>query len=159
MPVIVASSDKVFYLDEEVYNYRIHMNTTVKDFIKKIPNILDIVKCVEIVENELKKRNMDQFYKKQIESLYTLHTLFRIENAMFWLNLSKEDKRIVISSLINILDIKCPNWEEDKIVKYYRTKNKLFDFDMNRLNKFINSEYRFNKEEQAKDNIQKVFKK
>lgn len=38
MPVVIASSKRLFHLDEPVYNYRVNMNTTIKDFVRKIPN-------------------------------------------------------------------------------------------------------------------------
>lgn len=69
-------------MNEPVYNYRVNMNTTIKDFINKIPNILDVIKCVENIEMQMKERGLSEEYKSQIESLYILHTLFRVENAM-----------------------------------------------------------------------------
>ena len=50
MPIVIASSEKVFHMSEPVYNYRVNMNTTIKDFINKIPNILDIIRCVKNIE-------------------------------------------------------------------------------------------------------------
>jgi CDP-glycerol glycerophosphotransferase len=136
MPVVVASSERLFHMDEPVYNYRVNMNTTIKDFINKIPNILDIIKCVEILEQEMTKRNLQEQYKKQIESLYILHTLFRVENAMTWINFPKNKKTIVINSLINILDLKFPNWKDNVIIEEYKNINFLFKYNMNRLSSF-----------------------
>ncbi|MBR3162033.1 MAG: glycosyltransferase family 2 protein [Bacilli bacterium] len=158
MPVVVASSEKLFHIDEPVYNYRVNMNTTIKDFINKIPNILDVIKCVENIENQMKVRGLSEEYKSQIESLYILHTLFRVENAMLWVNFSRKKKEIVVSSLLGILDAKYPNWQENRIVKLYKSKNALFNFDMNRLDKYINEEYRNVDRETAKSNIRSSFK-
>ncbi len=158
MPVVVASSKKLFHMDEPIYNYRVNMNTTIKDFINKIPNILDIIKCVESIEENMKKMGLSEEYKKQIEDLYILHTLFRVENAMLWVNFPRSKKEIVISSLIGILDAKYPNWQENKIVERYRNNNGLFNFDMERLPKFIKNEYRNVDRDRAVENIGKSFK-
>lgn len=158
MPVVIANSEKVFHMDEPVYNYRVNMNTTIKDFINKIPNILDIIKCVDNIEKQMSLKGLSEEYKDQIESLYILHTLFRVENTMLWVNFPHNKKEIVISSLLGILDAKYPNWEENKIVELYRTKNGLFNFDMNRLNKYTNNEFRLPDPEIATDNIKRAFK-
>lgn len=158
IPVVLASSERIFHMDEAVYNYRINMNTTIKDFINKIPNILDVVKCAENIEKEMKKRNIKEKYKKQLESLYVLSILFRVENAMCWVNFSHDKKEIVINSLLSILDYKYPNWYENEIIKLYRDINFVFNFDMNRLDKYINDDYRNVDRITAENNIKKVFK-
>lgn len=158
IPVVIASSERLFSLDEPVYNYRISMNTTIKDFIDKIPNILDIIKCVENIEKQMELRGLSEEYKSQIESLYILHTLFRIENAMLWVNFSHSKKEIVVSSLLGILDAKYPNWQENQIIQLYKFKNGLFKFDMNRLSKYINDEYRYVDREEAESNIRSSFR-
>lgn len=48
--------EKLFHMNEPVYNYRVNMNTTIKDFINKIPNILDVIKCVENIEMKMNER-------------------------------------------------------------------------------------------------------
>lgn len=158
MPVIIASSEQLFHMDEPVYNYRVNMNTTIKDFINKIPNVLDIIKCVENIEIQMKERGLSEEYKSQIESLYILHTLFRIENAMLWVNFPHQKKEIVISSLLSILDTKYPDWQENRIVKLYSSKSALFNFNMNRLNKYTNEEYRNVDKETAEGNIRGAFR-
>ena len=158
MPVIVASSEKLFHIDEPVYNYRVNMNTTIKDFINKIPNILDIIKCLENIEKQMELRGLSEEYKNQIESLYILHTLFRVENAMLWVNFPHKKKEIVVSSLLGILDAKYQNWQENQIVKQYRSNNPLFNFDMNRLDKYINDEYRNVDRETSESNIRSSFR-
>ena len=159
MPVIIASSEKVYHLDEPVYNYRVNMNTTINDFINAIPNILDIIRCLEILKEKMDERGLAEEYKKQIESLYVLHTLYRIENAMMWVNLPHKKKEIIITSLISILDIKYPEWKNNELVDEYKKVNVLFKIDINRINNFYNEKYHTTNEEEAKKNITKVFNK
>ena len=158
VPVIIASSEKIFHLDEPVYNYRINMNTTIKDFINKIPNILDIIKCVNNIEQQMKSRGLSEEYKEQIESIYILHTLFRVENAMLWVNFPRDKKEVVISSLLGILDAKYPKWKDNKIVSQYKSINRLFNLNMKRLDRYICEDYRVMDSEEATSNIKNLFK-
>jgi len=158
IPVVIASSEKIFHLDEPVYNYRVNMNTTIKDFINKIPNVLDIIKCTENIDKLMELRGLSEEYKNQIESLYILHTLFRVENAMLWVNFPHSKKEIVVSSLLGILEAKYPNWQENQIVHQYRSKNSLFNFDMRRLDKFIIDEYKVADKQTAEKNIRRAFR-
>jgi hypothetical protein len=134
------------------------MNTTIKDFINKIPNILDIIKCAENIEKQMELRDYSEEYKTQIESLYILHTLFRIENAMLWVNFPQSKKEVVVSSLLGILEAKYPGWQDNQIVQQYRQKNRMFNFDMNRLKKFINEEYKNVDRITAESNIRNSFR-
>ena len=158
MPVVIASSEKVFHMNENVYNYRINMNTTIKDFINKIPNVLDIIRCAENIEKEMNNKGISEEYKDQIKSLFILHTLFRVENAMLWVNFPKDKKDVVISSLLGIIEAKYPDWQNNKIVEEYREKNGLFNFDMKRLDKFTNIDYKNVSREEAEKNIINSFR-
>lgn len=71
---------------------------------------------------------------------------------------STQKKEIVVSSLLGILDAKYPDWQENRIVELYKSKNALFNFDMNRLNKYINEEYRNIDRETAESNIRGSFR-
>lgn len=153
MPPIIASSNKLFHMDEPVYNYRVNMNTTIKDFIYKTPNILDILSCVENVENQMAVKGLKNQYREQMKSLFILHTLSRVENVMMWFNLSRKKKIIIVSSLLGILDKKYPDWQEDRMLKIYKTKNSLFKYNMQRLKKYIDDNYRNVNVEIAKKNI------
>lgn len=159
MPIVIADSKKLFHMDNCVYNYRINLNTTIKDFVFPIDGVWDIIKCVDNIEYLMKERGMLDCYAKQVESIYILHTLFRVENAMHWVNFSKFDKSIVISSLISILDIKYPNWRDNLQVLNYMNSNFLFKYDMNNLDNFINDDYRILNKREACNNIKLVLKK
>ena len=158
MPVVVASSEKLFHMDEPVYNYRVNMNTTITDFIKKIPNILDIIRCLEALEKNMESRGLSEEYKSQIESLYVMHTLFRVENAMMWVNFPFEKKQIVINSLINLLDLKHPNWKNDRMVEQYKKVNPLFGFDIGRLDHYTKGYSPIEDKEEIEQNIRRAFR-
>lgn len=157
MPVIIAQAGKIYHMNEPVYNYRMGLNTRTKDFILKIPNILDIIKCLDMVELEMKKRNLDQIYNEQIKSLYILHTLFRVENTMLWLNEPLYKKKIVINSLINLLELKYPDWKNNNIIEEYKNVNWLFKYNMNRLEKYTKDHIVEKDIEKIKTNILQSF--
>lgn len=159
MPVVVASSEKIFHMDEPVYNYRVNMNTTITDFIKKIPNILDIIRCVETLEKHMESRGLNDEYKTQIETLYVMHTLFRVENAMLWVNFPKKKKEIVINSLINLLDLKYPNWKNDRMVEKYKKINPLFGIDISRIKYYTKDYHKLEDVEEIKENVKSAFTK
>lgn len=159
MPVIVASASKVYHMDEEVYNYRVNLNTTIKDFIRKTPHVLDIIKCVELIEQNLKNRGLDEIYREQIESLYILHTLFRVENVMTWVNFSKNQKEDVIKSLINIIELRYPNWRNNKIIIEYGQNNSMFKKHLDKMNNISINFLKENDREVLEDRINSAFKK
>lgn len=158
IPTLIAASERVGYLDEDVYNYRIHANTTLKDFVVPTDHILDVVKCCDMVEQGMDERGLLEQYKEQVEGLYALHTLFRVENAELWfLRMSKYDRQVLVSSLLSILESKGIDYENNRFVKQYRGINGLFNFDMKRLDKFINSDFKTTDLEIAKRYVNTVF--
>lgn len=159
MPVVVASASKVYHMDEDVYNYRVNLNTTIKDFIRKTPHVLDIIKCVELIEQNLKNRGLDESYREQIESLYILHTLFRVENVMTWINFPKSRKNDVINSMINIIELRYPNWKENNIIKEYGNNNSMFKKHLEQMNNITINSIRENDREILESRINNAFKK
>ena len=77
---------------------------------------------------------------------------------MLWVNFPHKKKEIIVSSLLAILDAKYPNWHDNKIVESYKSKSTLFKFDMNRLDKYTNEEYRNVDRDTAERNIRRSFK-
>jgi len=159
MPVVVASSEKLFHMDGPIYNYRVHMNTTISDFMKKVPKVLDIVRCLELIERHMTERGLNDEYQNQIRGLYILHTLFRVENAMMWVNFPKEKRAIVINSLVNLIEIKYPDWQNNEYIEKYRSINPLFNFNMGRLDKYLDTSLRQRRDfDSISENVETIFK-
>lgn len=158
IPIVLAQSEKVYHMNEPVYNYRVNISNIIKDFILEIPNILDIIKCVDMVEKEMQKRNLSEEYNEQIKSLYILHTLYRVENAMMWINTLKPRKEVIINSLINLLELKYPDWSDNKIIKDYKEVNSLFKYNMDRLHNYTKNYIREDNIEKVKQNVLTLFK-
>ena len=123
IPVVVASSKKLLHLNDNVYNYRMAFNTTLKDFIFKIPNVLDIIFCLDKMKLEMANKGLDDEYQIQIEKIYILHTLYRIQNIISWLNVSKEEKIEFINYIVDLLNVKYPNWYYNEVTRNFEKKH------------------------------------
>ena len=55
---------------------------------------------------------------------------------MLWINEPLYKKKIVINSLINLLELKYPDWMNNKVIEEYKNFNWLFKYNMNRLEKY-----------------------
>lgn len=64
MPVVVAESEKLFHMNEPIYDYRVHMNTTISDFIKKIPNVLDIIRSLDHMKKNMEVKGLSEKYQE-----------------------------------------------------------------------------------------------
>lgn len=133
VPIVIASSKKILHLNEDVYNYRVAVNTTIKDFIFKFPNVLDIIFCLDTMRSEMNKKGLDKKYQQQIEDIYILHTLYRIQNIVSWLNASKQEKEEIIDHLIAFLDIKYPRWYCSEVTEEFEKKHKICQKYLNKI--------------------------
>ena len=142
VPLLLAKSGLIYYINEPVYNYKMHLNTTISDIFKPTPRVYDIIKAGECLKHGMANNNLEEEYLEQIKSIYILHTLFRVENVMTWKLFPKKDKIAIISLLLAKLDMEYPGWENDKIFELYKDKTCRFKNHIKNLYKFINEEYR-----------------
>lgn len=99
-----------------LYNYRIHFNTTIKDFFKTDELILDIIKVLEYLKPKLEPYDF--------RNIAIIHTLFRLENLFYSHNKDEKLKDILKNYLYSIDNY----WADYEIVKIYASKNFLFRF-------------------------------
>lgn len=159
VPILLAASGKIYNIDQTVYKYRMYANTTMNDFKRSTTQLLDVIKCVELVEQGLSERGLLDGYNEQLEGIYILHTLFRVENVMLWTDISREDKTSIISSLIGIIEHKYPDWKDNRFYKLYRKTNIVFNNHMDDLDKFIDVVYKDGKSvAELKTIIQNILK-
>lgn len=141
IPAALARAGKVAVLDEPVYNYRIHLNTTVKDFLFRC-KVDDIFVALTTLERNLQGEMADNPQaQKYFQSILTLHTMFRMQNVMTWVGVCRGEKSVQIMALERALATKYPNWKEDAVlydpeVSY---KDPFFRFMLRRLyKKYLN---------------------
>lgn len=116
VPAALARAGRIAILDEPVYNYRIHLNTTVKDFLFRC-NVDDILVSLTTLERNLQSEMADNPQaQKCFRSMLTLHTVFRMQNVMTWVGVSRAEKQQTITILAGRLSEKYPNWQEDAVL-------------------------------------------
>lgn len=116
VPAALAKAGKVAILDKPVYNYRIHLNTTVKDFLFQC-DVEDILVSLRTLERNLQSEMADNPQaQKCFRSMLTLHTVFRMQNAMTWVGVSRAEKQRTITTLAGRLSAQYPNWQEDAVL-------------------------------------------
>lgn len=84
--------------------------------------------------------------------------MFRVENAMTWVNFSREKKEVVINSLTSILDIKYPNWKNNDMVQKYEDANPLFKHHIQRMSRYENAELASKSLEEVEEKVETVFR-
>lgn len=144
VPAALARAGKVAILDEPVYNYRIHLNTTVKDFF--VPcKVEDIIMSAEVLELNLQKFSPDSLYGAKYSDAYrsilTLNTVFRMQNVMTWFGTSSAKKRKTILDLANRLAERYPEWRNDVVLcdPEWGCKDPFFRFMLQKLyKKYLN---------------------
>lgn len=124
IPAALARAGRVAILDEPVYNYRIHLNTTVKDFLFRC-RVEDVLVAAEGLEENLQNAMVnDAEIRKYYHSILTLHTVFRMQNVMTWVNAKRSEKQRIIKDLAEKLSAKYPNWREDAVLSDPETSYK-----------------------------------
>lgn len=116
IPAALARAGRVAILDEPVYNYRIHLNATVKDFLFRC-KVDDIFVALTTLERNLQGEMADNLQaQKYFRSMLTLHTMFRMQNVMTWVGVCRGEKLVHIMKLERLLTMKYPNWREDAVL-------------------------------------------
>lgn len=135
MPIVMISSKQIFHMETVMYEDR-------KSIFNKTEKLIDLIQALDLAQIEMEKRNLLRTYRYQLESFYIFHILQKVVKIMFLVNISYHKKQLFISTLLGILDDRCPNWEDNQLIKYYQSRNPLFDYSMKQLEKFIKKEYR-----------------
>lgn len=134
VPALIAKTARISYVDETVYNYMVHMNTTVKDFLFRC-NVLDVIKSLDALKENLQEFGVYDEFCHEYHSILTLHTLFRAENIVTWINTRTRAKRELTRQLLDELSARYAGWEEDPVLKdsKSRYKDPFFNFLKKRL--------------------------
>lgn len=141
IPAALARAGRIAILDEPVYNYRIHLNATVKDFLFRC-KVDDIFVALTTLERNLQGEMADNPQaQKYFQSILTLHTMFRMQNVMTWVGVCRGEKLVQVMALERVLATKYPNWKEDAVLRDPEVsyKDPFFRFMLRRLyKKYLN---------------------
>lgn len=131
IPQLVLHAAKIFYLDERLYYYVIHENSTMRQK-RYSPKLKSIFRVVET----LKDKFYNTEYKTELEYLYITHLL---HDAAFRF-LQFEEGKGDVKEIGKIIRSTFPNWRKNKYYKHCSFKYKTFcelvyfnQFDLLRL--------------------------
>lgn len=112
VPAYSLFADKISYIDDSFYNYRIHNGSTMKQktYSKKME---DIFESMEHLYSYFKD---EKYYENEIEFLYIKHLLHAASLRFF--NFSEGRDQIV--KISNIMKEKFPKWYKNK---YFQMKD------------------------------------
>lgn len=134
VPALLSGTSRIACVDDVVYNYTVHANTTVKDFIREC-NVLDIIKSLDILKENMQRLGTFADFSDEYYSMLTLHTLFRAENIVTWMNIGANRKRKLTNDLLLELSQRYPDWKDDPVLvdPIKRYQDPFFNFMLKRL--------------------------
>ena len=159
--VLVADGERVYHLAERNYNYRMTLsNTTTKDMFISSPRIVEIFEVLTLLEQNFKDCDIYDKYALQLKRIYFTNVLRRVADVASWFRLSIEDKRIIVNSLINIIELKHNDFKIEEIDNYIASFNPLSKYMLkNRCYELFDRGLRQNSDEdQIKKAIVKTLK-
>lgn len=107
IPIIKYGVGEMFYIDKAVYNYRSHEKSTTRtDKERKIPNVHDIIKCCDILRDEMPEK-----YQYKIDEIEFESVILRINDIVSWKDCSEEHKKIIISAIYQIAKKDIPDYK------------------------------------------------
>ncbi len=117
IPQLILYTKKIKYLNENLYYYVIHNNSTMRQ-VKYNPKL----KCIFSVLETLKEKFSDSKYKNELEFLYITHLL---HDATFRF-LQFEEGRVDVEKISKIMKSQFPSWRRNKYFKKYRFRYRMF---------------------------------
>jgi glycosyltransferase involved in cell wall biosynthesis len=158
---VVADSNKAYRFADKLYNYRASLySTSIRDKLISTSRITEIFDVLAILEQHFKDRGLYEKYYDQFKNIYIISALNRLVDANTCIKLSKENKKVIINSIVNMIELKYSDIDIYKIINgelpynpistYFLRKNGLPLLDENMRQE--------TSEEQIKENIVKQFK-
>lgn len=132
VPLLMADSKRMYFLNRDVCNYRMRLNNTSLGGCFFAHDIFEFFKVYEHIREGFKERGLDGKYQDELLGLLAMHGSFDASTALFWINASPKEKNKIISYFIVKIEEIYPGFSRDKILLDYYKKHpvfkKLFDF-------------------------------
>ncbi len=126
VPPLLASSKRLYFLDEVIYNYNFSLkNTSITGclFASSIFDFFDDYK--DLVANFALRGLYDQ-YQEEILGMLSLHGHFDSTMVPYWLNLPYKKKKDLLKLFITKLEMLYPEFRNDPLTKAYYDNQTLF---------------------------------
>ncbi len=131
IPALMAKSNKIYFMNDALYNYRFNLSTTVLDYLRKVHNIDDNFKALELLKSRMPKE-----YDEQYKSLFIIHTLYRLDEASHWVMCPKSEKEELIKRFITILNELDSNWINNEMLNLCAVNKKSVAKTLKRIKKY-----------------------
>ncbi len=125
-PVLMADSNRLYFLDEIVYSYRMRLNNTSISGCLFANNIFDFFDVYDELNNNFRRRGIKEKYEKELLGLFSMHGHFDASFVPLWVNMSLKDKKIILKYFIIKLERYYPNFRNDSIANSYYVNHNLF---------------------------------
>lgn len=141
--ISLMKSNTIKNIPDILYNYRMNIGSvTFKD--RYIPNdsILDIFSANDILDEQIKQHNL-LGYDEILKNLYIYHSFGSVMNAAFWYKMSKNDRVIVVNSLINYIKNKynIDDIYSSKLINDRSKLNKLYNMRLNYIKQVLQQKH------------------
>lgn len=119
-PFVAAKAQKVEYVSEPFYKYRMRLGSTMKQQ-KNSKRLLDIFKVFNLIEESMNLIENASEYNDELEYIYIEHLLHAA--SLRFIDHKDEDENII--KIIDIMKKKYPNWRKNKYYKKQTLKYKI----------------------------------
>lgn len=156
--LMLGLSKKIISLNEKGYHYRINLlGTTCGDMKKLNSKILDIFEVSDILEKNFENNDIKEQFIKELRTTQIVNTLGRVRDLSF-MNLEHDKKIALINALLNLIEVKYGDWQNNEWYKMQKEKSLFYCMRMNNIEKNYSKDYlRTDKDEEIiKEKIKKM---
>ena len=150
---ITAKANKIVFLYDRMYMYRINLNnTTIRDFFYPTEKKLDVFTGLDDLKYNFKKIGLYSEFEQIIHDDAVIASLLRVKNAGLWFKLPKEDRIKLTNALVNIIEVKYGDWKNNTPYLNYKNRDKIFNATMTYIeDKVLDSSLR------KETNLEKIY--
>jgi|GEM_PF-435232 len=140
---VISKSTIVECLDDTSYHYRINiLGTTCTDLRKVNRKMLDIFEGSDRLEQRMLDNELFRDFEEELRTVQIANSLGRVKDLLFT-NISKEDKILLMNYLINLIEIKYGDWQNNKWYNLQKKISRFYGMRMEYIEAhFLNSKLR-----------------
>lgn len=158
VPALMAGSDRIYFNNQTVCDYRMHFNTSVKNALFA-QNIFEVFPIFQSLGENMNHYGVYEYVEDGLKGLYALHTTLKACGAMSWLNMSKKEKLKLIRLFMNYVELTFPNYkDEETLIRYFET-HPFFNHQFEQIQRVLEDYQRVESLDSLEDEIQSTLKK
>jgi len=158
VPALMVGSQNIYFTNEIVCDYRIHFNTSVKNTLFA-QNIFEVFPIFKSLVKNMKAYGLYEYFEKELQGMYALHTSMKSCGAMSWINMSAREKREIINLFMNYVELTLPDYKEEEILLNYFETHPFFSYQFDRVQKMQEKFLKYEKLEELEKVVNKTLSK